>query len=168
MLSWGRPGPVDPPLPRTASCPFLDGLKQKVAPLNCGGRLKSVTSQRSIFLSFVPLCDVILENKNTLPGSYQFRFHWVSSRNLSFLKFPIDSRSSSRLGARAKLPRELESSIHSTTRTLRTLIRTTYLVTRSNVQVENYGRAPNEPDRGSLCDEGHLLTNEPYKGVSTF
>jgi len=26
----------------------------------------------------------------------------------------------------------------------------------------------NEPDRVSPCDQGHLLTNEPYKGISTF
>ena len=25
-----------------------------------------------------------------------------------------------------------------------------------------------EPNRGSLCDQGYLLTNEPYKGISTF
>jgi hypothetical protein len=52
-----------PRFPELTSCPFLEGLEQKVAPLNYGGRLKSITSQRSIFPSFVPLCDVILENK---------------------------------------------------------------------------------------------------------
>jgi hypothetical protein len=42
------------------------------------------------------------------------------------------------------------------------------LVREAGIYTIAYFANGNEPNHVSLCDQGHLLTNEPYKGISTF